>query len=381
MNKKFKVLLYSLAVIGLILTLPSGCKKEDDDDIDIGFYNDQDIEGIWQFHSLVVSGSSLSSWKGWAHGLINIDENGDATISDQVKSDGSVTSAAVGTILIASSGVVTIENSNTYQGFMSADKRTINVTMGDEGGGYNLMVVQKMVAGTTYSMTDLAGTWQFHSLVEGDNSVSSWTGWMHGTLSINASGNTNYIDVIKSDGSDNLANAGTISISPDGSITMSNDNTFHGYLSADKSTLIITMTDGGGGYNLTVAQKEIPGVTYTTADLQGAWKMHGLMNGGTYALHNVWMRALFTVNENGYGEVSNVSASDGDNYFGEGAVSISESGVITLDWDDTFHGYMSGDKRTIYETRSYPVIVTDSFDLSIDTVYRYNLLLGQFVPE
>ena len=74
---------------------------------------------------------------------------------------------------------------------MSADKKTFYITMtGNEDSDYNLLIFQKQVTGTTYSLSDLQGFWQTHSLVsDNTNNFDQWASWSHSRSTINSKGN------------------------------------------------------------------------------------------------------------------------------------------------------------------------------------------------
>jgi hypothetical protein len=267
-----KIIVFSLLLLVCVFTLNS-CGKEKKisgcTDWAATNYNSEaseddgsctyspDLPGTWQMHSLVASSSNLLSWSGWTHGLLTIDSTHHGTFSSVVRSDGSNFSSDAFVLSISSSGVIMVSGQNTFHGFMSADKRAMNITMTDGGGGYCLAVVQKEVSGTNYSTADLQGTWQMHSLVASSSNLSSWSGWTHGLLTIDASGHGTFSSVVKSPGGNTSIDAVVLSISSSGVITVSGENTFHGFMSADKRAMNITMPDGGGGYCLTVVQKEL----------------------------------------------------------------------------------------------------------------------------
>jgi hypothetical protein len=95
-----------------------------------------------------------------------------------------------------------------------------------------------------------------HSLVAGEGSFSTWSGWTHGLLTIGAGGQGAFSSVVTSGGGNTSNNEVSLSISSDGIITVSGDDSYFGFLSDDKSLVIATMTDGNGGYCLAVAQKK-----------------------------------------------------------------------------------------------------------------------------
>ncbi len=209
-------------------------------------YSTADLQGTWQTHCLVSGGN----WIGWIHAVSVIDNSGNCTSSTLVKSDGTGGTSSGGTSIVSSSGVITMNEVASYNGFLSFDKTLMTSNMTDGGGGGMLSIVQKMVVGTTYNIADLKGTWQLHSLSVGSE---NWT--EHGIMTIDASGNGTISNMVKDDGGAYF-NTGTkaLSISHDGVVTFGTD--FHGFLSADKKLVIGTKSDDSGhAYSLVVLQK------------------------------------------------------------------------------------------------------------------------------
>jgi hypothetical protein len=208
-------------------------------------YTAADFQGTWQTHCLIGGGS----WTGWIHSASTIDNSGHYIIDNLVKSDGN-TNVSTGTFSISSTGVITVGEVSTYNGFMSADKKLMATNMTDGGGGGGLAIAQKVVAGTTYSNADLQGKWQMHDILVGSN---NWT--EHGIMTIDAIGNGIVSDMIKDNGG-SYDNPGTLilSVSSDGIVTYGTD--FHGFISADKKVLIGTRShDTGHAFSLMVLQK------------------------------------------------------------------------------------------------------------------------------
>jgi hypothetical protein len=208
-------------------------------------YSSADLQGTWHTHYLVGGGG----WTGWVHSTSTIDNSGNYTIDNIVKSDGN-SDASTGTFSISSEGIITVNEVATYHGFMSADKKLMVTNMTDGGGGGGLAVAQKVVAGTNYAISDLEGKWQLHEILSGSE---NWT--EHGIMTIDANGDVTFSNMIKDNGGD-YNNPGTISlsISNDGIVTFGTD--FHGFLSADKKLIFGTKGDDSGlAYCLVVLQK------------------------------------------------------------------------------------------------------------------------------
>lgn len=88
--------------------------------------------------------------------------------------------------------------------------------------------------------------------------AGSYQGWMRAILVIDSSGNITVGSGTMSDGTAAPfahTSLGTASITSDGTVTASYGTGFHGILSADKTMLVITVTDSRGGYGLMVCVK------------------------------------------------------------------------------------------------------------------------------
>ncbi|HEY5591235.1 MAG TPA: leucine-rich repeat protein [Paludibacter sp.] len=344
-------------------------------------YSTADLQGTWQWHSLVAANNNnLASWSGWIHGIINLNASGNGTFSNVVKSDGTTIGITSVFISISSGGVITV-GGDSY-GYMSADKSSVYLTMTDGGGGYTLGVMQKVASAITYNLTDLQGTWQMHSLTTSNPSSSNqYASWMHGTISMDASGNgtANFVDVNGSK-SQNMI----LSISSDGIVTM-NGKDFHGFMSENKKSISITMTDGGGGgYDLISMQKDISGTSYATADLQGKWQTHVLStsNLSIISLNQQpgWSHGIITLKSNGEGKTNFVN-NNGKHSDNDITLSISSNGLVTTSGKD-MHGFMSADKSSILMTMTednggYTLAVMQK-DLSVSGDFGLQV---QFVDE
>lgn len=101
-------------------------------------YSKTDLQGIWQMHDIIVGSENWTE-----HGIMTIDANGNAIISNMIRDDG-VTFENPGsiTMLISEGGIITF--GIDFHGFMSADKQLIIGTKGDSSDAYSLVALQKM---------------------------------------------------------------------------------------------------------------------------------------------------------------------------------------------------------------------------------------------
>ena len=221
----------------------------------------------------------------------------------------------------------------------------------DGGSSWAKKEFPKTIATIKYSTADLQGTWQLHEIVAKNPSSFSTNqaAWMHGTITLDGTGSGNLTNLVSNGQSQSDVSGLTLSISTTGLLTVS-DNDMHGFMSADKSTMIITSTENGGGYGLLVLQKQVSETTYTTADLQGSWQMHVLSVGDNTGAHAGWGHAAMTGDASGNltGNYVDVGNSGSLNM----TATISSSGIIggMSSFGPDAHGFMSADKKTFYMT-------------------------------
>ncbi len=235
-----------------------------------GIYSISDLQGTWDVH-LLTSGDS-PNWLGWGYGAIGIDASGNAVWSSMTRSDGDSTLPGDDIVSISSGGVVLFAGISSFHGTMSQDKNMIVATMDDGGGGYDLVTFQKRSG--IYSISDLQGTWDVHSLTSGDS--PNWLGWIHGTVGIDASGNAVWSSVTRSNGDSTLPGDSVATIASTSTVSFGSIPSSHGTMSQDKNMIVATMDDGGGGYDLIVFQKSYSPI--------GAFSLTGSM-GTTRRLH------------------------------------------------------------------------------------------------
>ena len=222
----------------------------------------------------------------------------------------------------------------------------------DGGNSWMKKDLPKSVPTITYNTSDLQGTWQIHEIAV-KNPVSSqiYNGWMHGTLTLNAAGSGSQTNIVTANGSQLDVNGVSLQISSLGEITVSGSSDLHGFMNADKNTIIMTSSQKqDGGYALYVLQKMVSETSYSLADLQGDWQMHGLSAGNSTGAKAGWVYATLTGDAGGnfIGNFTSVGGSGGINT----SISITQDGFITglNNIGSNVHGFMSADKKTFYIT-------------------------------
>jgi hypothetical protein len=199
--------------------------------------------------------------------------------------------------------------------------------------------------------TVIEGTWLIHSLIVSSMEGWSWNGWVHAQLDIDNIGNASFLNVATSPGGNAGNTSSQIESITDNVILMKGIPSYHGFISADKNMAIATMTDGSGGYNLSVAQKFNPTVVNSTSDLEGSWQIHFLKEGTSS--ERGWTHALLTFDNNGKGKFSSVATSSGGNTSNDSVrVSFNSNGVLIDSSNNTYHGTLSSDKRMVVATET-----------------------------
>jgi len=183
----------------------------------------------------------------WIYGAGTTGATGALTISQTSGTgdgDHAVEEQALSFTLNEVSGIVTSELEG-FEGFLSADKKTIVATHGNGSIGYHLMVVQITTRENYPAGTLPAATWNAHGLVVGEGSYAPL--WIRYLATVNSSGTVSLSSVQSNQSSISIAmqnssySGGTLSGS--GEITFSpDDSKFHGQLSDDETFMVATQT-------------------------------------------------------------------------------------------------------------------------------------------
>lgn len=213
------------------------------------------------------------------------------------------------------------------------------------GSSWTRKSFPKTITTVIYSIADLQGDWQLHALSAKNPSVAnSISGWLQGTATVDVNGNCS-VSISKSNGL-SKSPAIAMNISSRGIVSVDGENI--GFMNADKSTIILTGQEDDDAFTIYVLQKQLPGTTYTIADLQGNWQMHGLSSGNTSSQYSGWVHASLTGDNNGNLTGNFIGVGGGGNE--SIAISITSNGVISgMNTIGTAtHGFMSADKKTFY---------------------------------
>jgi hypothetical protein len=205
-------------------------------------------------------------------------------------------------------------------------------------------------APTPYAPSQLAGTWRMHNLRSGD--APQVTGWMHGSLVLDAAGNGTY-STIDSDG---FADSGAVQMN------LTEHGLFfeaipalniHGAVSSDRQLIVSTQNNGSGGYELSVFVKQDPAVTYAPADMAGTWYVHQLVSGDFSAVPSQWTgwtHSTVTIDATGAYTLTNGVEPAGPFPDSSGSFTITADGVMSEVGYLSFHGVMNAAKNLVVFT-------------------------------
>ena len=148
-----------------------------------------------------------------------------------------------GRFSVDASGTVTIDTMSGFQGFLSADKKTIVGTRTEIMGTrtyYHIMIVQ--VTGTEFTIGPLpAGIAVGHMLGVG----TGWAGWIHFTNTVAPGGVITFSNWVDSGFGSSVPVGYTGNITTtSGTIAIDGNSTFHGQISHDGKFTVATQTGG-----------------------------------------------------------------------------------------------------------------------------------------
>jgi len=212
-------------------------------------------------------------------------------------------------------------------------------------GGENRSI-PPFLSGAAFSMGDLQGAWDFNSLA-----TSGTTGWMHGVLSVDNTGMGGMTSLVRNGmpwpSMDNVPFA----MFPCGIVRMGDDNTFHGFLSKDRTMMAATWTDNTGGSAMMIFRKQ--GGAFAQGDLFGTWNFHRLTAGSDNATSG-WASGTMTMNSPGTAIITAIQTHNNDrSEVGSSfLVSMGGNGIVTSSGDNTVHGVMSQDKNMMVLTKT-----------------------------
>jgi hypothetical protein len=195
-----------------------------------------------------------------------------------------------------------------------------------------------------YSLNDLLGTWQRHSLVTTNTNDGFW---IYGNIVNNEGSSTAHLILPNGHNLDTTFTGTGASMTSDGVVTTTSDPAAHSCLSSDKNLWVGT-TKRDNSYTLVFDQKSISGTTYSSADFQGTWQIHYIVGGGDWT---GWVHAVSVMDNTGNSISNTLVKSDGKTGASSGGTTlISSDGIITNGTVTTYNGFMSADKKLMVTT-------------------------------
>jgi hypothetical protein len=225
-----------------------------------------------------------------------------------------------------------------------------------------------------FSTSDLAGTWQVHGLISGDDSYRP--GWYHCSVTFDASANPTFTPIVDSMGNaDYVPQGGRWAVDEGGRVSIPGQpqGEYHGVLSRTKDLIVAVATMSPGrygdvrGYNLQILQRQ-PAIPCATNDLAGNWTMHGLVSGDGLAWRG-WYHFEGQTDSAGNrtqipGSYVNSSGQANDGA-GTGPMSVSSDGTLRLPGVPEAHGALSPNKALAVLTKTGHIPGRGGFDLCV----------------
>jgi hypothetical protein len=336
-----------------------------------GPFLQSDLQGTWRFNAL-VSGAGAK----WMRGTVGIDATGSVTVSSFLDSSGNTVAPSdlFTTMILLPNGTVLQSGAAAgFHGTLSANqfKDTLVGVAGTGAGSRLMAILQKQVAGVTFSSSDIKGTGKalagplsfvYHQLSSGANQEWEYAGGQVGQdqsatyLSIQAptarqlpgAGNKATTFAIAADGM--VTETAIAGILPQPLALLS-----RGVMSADKMTVVGTMTDSNGAFVLRVMQMVHPpsivlsSTSYLPADLAGTYSMHSIRGGAA----PLWAYGVFAVDPAGAGSFSSYLNSSGAlTAPAPFALSLDQQGATGNAADLSYHGTLSYFKDLMVSTRT-----------------------------
>jgi hypothetical protein len=334
-------------------------------------WSQADLEGTWRMNVLERGYHEDRSPKNkWMRGMMTIDVNGVATClsySDSTTDpQGCPSSFNLTVVIDNTTGVITQSGTHAVDVgghmTMTANKNFAagtgtNGNAADPGqSSHQLMIIQRVVTGTSYTAALQEKSFVYHELSVGSNNE-----WRYGAGTTGTAGAINISSETGPDGPGTSGDTGcTFSVNAaSGVVTMTGATcgmtTFQGFLSDDRKTMVGTWTDSwttpspGTDYRLMIAQ--ITGQTYNAGFLPDSVSAsHSL---GADSLGAGWIHSNIIVYGSGsitfegwvtsFGGSAPVDAHTGN---------INSSGTVTITEDLSFHGQMSHDGKFIVATQT-----------------------------
>ncbi|MCD6332241.1 MAG: hypothetical protein J7L89_03110 [Bacteroidales bacterium] len=309
-------------------------------------FSQSDLEGDWKSHAIF---SSAENWEGWQRADMAVDGETASPSNIEDSDEHSVGIGETATISIDSDGIITMPTDNSFEGILNSDKDFIVVTSGypgiDDNPGLGIFVKRTE---TSFTTADFEGDWIGHFI---SSSATGWEGWERIDMTADSIGVFTLGEMENSDeDSGTIGKEVTFSISSDGIVTLSEseEESLEGIMSPDKNIIVLTDEYSSDNPELAILVKQTE-TSFTTADLEGDWKIHAIYSSDNAADWEGWERGDAAID--GSGKLAfNGTDSDEQTLEGTATLSIGSNGIITSADGNSFEGIMSPDKTVIVFT-------------------------------
>jgi hypothetical protein len=328
-------------------------------------FSQADITGTWNVQMLKSAASAK-----WSRATLTFDSSGALTgATDCQDNTGTVACPGAGNVTWAiNSSTGVIAESGAYAGINGHMTMASNKTFiaGTEDNS-KLLIAQKQVTGTSY----VAGDVQSKNFVFHQFNVGSSNKWQYGAGTSSAAGAINISSQTEPSGTTVPGDVGTtISVDGSGVVSFSDNETWKGFLSADKKTIVGTDTESGGTEFHMLIIQITDGQSNTISQAAGTSLFNHMLATGA-APAPFWAHLSMDITNGG------VITFNGDWLCSNGAVpgpsgsetmTIGSSGTATLAGstiqETTFNGQLSFDGKFMVATQTFD---TDVYSLNVIT--------------
>ncbi len=336
-----------------------GCPGNDKDEGDGPAFTQADLAGRWRY-TILFAGPSVSTGAvpGWSRGTLSIDASGVMALETYADNTGSTTLPSLPPVTYAIDGEGVITATTTaflgYHGKMNPAKTlfvsTATQTTG-AGPRVRLAFAQKIVTGTAYGASDVAGaTFGVRQFASGVT-----PSWKREWVDVAADGIFSVRAIVDPSGpKPDEPSVGTFSVTGDGVLTASVSPSFAAFVSFDKQSMVGTETDGSNYRLLTIVRA---GAGFTQADLVGRWHYLNLAAADdTAGWAAGWAHGTVTFDAAGVGTFGPQVDSSG---LGETpspvTLSVASDGTVTQTSPapSVFNGILTSDKTVMIATETH----------------------------
>lgn len=287
-------------------------------------YATSDLQGTWYAHIL-----SSSDSPGYTRATHTINSSGEVnSVLSQPDGD---THYDSNTASIASDGTVVLSGVNSH--FFLNEAKNLLIGVGkDQDSEQDPWLHVAVKQSSSYSTSDLTGSWQTFSLSIASNGE---TDWEHGTLTVSPGGafthNWNNTDIGTG------TSSGSLTLSSKGEVGVSGFTWLKGNMNSDKTFVAMTGSEGGS-YTLLVFVKQ-EAVAFSQSDLTGSWQHYSLRTGGFYG----WVRSTISVDSNGMAAFYSLDSLGYTYTSSSGPLTLNPSGSLSMEGQPVA-SLMSSDK-------------------------------------